>query len=161
MYLRITDDTLRELSPQIVIVNAYGPTECTITCCAKRLESSYNITIGGPINNTKIYVLDAFGNILPPYAVGELVITGESVGRGYMNLPEKTAASFFRLRGMPAYHSGDLVRLNTAGEVEFFGRRDNQVKLRGFRIELNEIEKCIFRAAPGGCLLQKGEGVER
>ncbi len=134
---------LKELSADIVVLNAYGPTECTITCCAKKLENADRITIGGPINNTKIYVLDEFGNILPPYACGELVITGELVGRGYMNLPEKTKESFFTLRGFPAYRSGDLVRLNADGEVEFFGRRDNQIKLRGFRVELDEIEKCI------------------
>lgn len=136
-------ELLKEISPDITIINAYGPTECTITCCAKKLESADNITIGGPINNTKIYVLDEFGNILPPYACGELIITGELVGRGYMNLPERTKETFFTLRGLPAYHSGDLVRLNSDGEIEFFGRRDNQVKLRGFRVELDEIEKCI------------------
>ncbi len=134
---------LKVLSPDVTVLNAYGPTECTITCGAKKLESSESITIGGPINNTKFYVLDEFGNILPPYACGELIIVGEPVGRGYMNLPERTAESFFTLRGLPAYHSGDVVRLNADGEVEFFGRRDNQVKLRGFRVELDEIEKCM------------------
>lgn len=155
-------DMLKELSPEIVIINGYGPTECTITCCAKRLESSRNITIGGPINNAKTYVIDSFGNILPPYAVGELVITGEPVGRGYMNLPEKTAAAFFRLRGLPAYHSGDLVRLNAAGEIEFYGRRDNQVKLRGFRVELDEIEKCIcsFEGVTRSTVVVRNNGSE-
>ena len=136
-------DIIRENSPDAVVINGYGPSECSITCCAKKLENTDNITIGGPIENTKFYVLDEFGNILPPYACGELIITGELVGRGYMNLPEKTKEAFFTLRGLPAYHSGDLVRLNSDGEVEFFGRRDNQVKLRGFRVELDEIEKCI------------------
>lgn len=144
---------LKELSPDVTVLNAYGPTECTITCCGKKLESSEGITIGGPINNTKFYVLDEFGNVLPPYACGELIIVGELVGRGYMNLPEKTAESFFTLRGLPAYHSGDVVRLNADGEVEFFGRRDNQVKLRGFRVELDEIEKCM--SAFGGVTQSK------
>ena len=136
-------DTLKENSANVTIINAYGPTECTVTCCAKKLENTENITIGGPTVNTKLYVMDSFGNILPPYACGELVICGEPVGRGYMNLPDKTNEAFFTLHGLPAYHSGDLVRLNTDGEIEFFGRRDNQVKLRGFRVELDEIEKCI------------------
>ncbi|MCQ2398389.1 MAG: amino acid adenylation domain-containing protein, partial [Sphaerochaetaceae bacterium] len=136
-------ETLKELSPDITVINGYGPTECTVTCCAKKIENPENITIGGPVNNTQVYVMDKFGNVLPPYACGELIICGELVGRGYINLPEKTKESFFTFRGRPAYHSGDMVRLNSSGEIEFFGRRDNQVKLRGFRVELDEIEKCI------------------
>ncbi|MDO4219366.1 MAG: amino acid adenylation domain-containing protein [Synergistaceae bacterium] len=136
-------DSLKELSPEITIINAYGPTECTVTCSAKKLDSAENITIGGPMVNAKIYVVDKFGNILPPYACGELLIVGECVGRGYINLPDKTKEVFSTFDGLPAYHSGDLVRLNKDGEIEFFGRRDNQVKLRGFRVELDEIENCI------------------
>ena len=134
---------LRTLSPEMHILNGYGPSECTITCCAKELCDSENITIGGPTANTAFYIVDRFGNILPPYACGELIICGALVGRGYMKLPEKTNAVFFTLRGMPAYRSGDVARLNADGEVEFFGRKDNQVKLRGFRVELDEIEKGI------------------
>jgi len=134
---------IKSISPKINLINGYGPSECTMTCCAKLIEDSRKITIGGPHSNTAFYVVDKFGNILPPYACGELIICGELVGRGYMNLPEKTSESFFTLRGKPAYHSGDMVRLNCEGEVEFFGRKDNQVKLRGFRVELDEIEKCM------------------
>ena len=136
-------DELRKISPEMHIINGYGPSECTATCCAKELESGSGITIGGPAANTAFYVVDKAGNILPPFACGELIICGDLVGRGYVNLPEKTAAAFFTLNGQPAYHSGDTVRLNADGEVEFFGRMDNQVKLRGFRVELDEIERCI------------------
>ncbi|MCQ2176957.1 MAG: amino acid adenylation domain-containing protein [Bacteroidales bacterium] len=136
-------DQLREISPRMHIINGYGPSECTATCCAKELESGSGITIGGPAANTAFYVMDKAGNILPPMACGELVICGDLVGRGYVNLPEKTAAVFFTLNGRPAYHSGDVVRLNADGEVEFFGRIDNQVKLRGFRVELDEIERSV------------------
>lgn len=136
-------EELRKISPEMHIINGYGPSECTATCCAKELMSGSGITIGGPSANTEFYVVDKGGNILPPFACGELVICGDLVGRGYVNLPEKTAASFFSLNGRPAYHSGDTVRLNCEGEVEFFGRMDNQVKLRGFRVELDEIERCI------------------
>lgn len=136
-------DELRSISPQMHIINGYGPSECTATCCAKELKSGSGITIGGPAANTAFYVVDKAGNVLPPLACGELVICGDLVGRGYVNLPEKTAAAFFTLNGRPAYHSGDTVRLNSDGEVEFFGRMDNQVKLRGFRVELDEIERCI------------------
>ena len=136
-------EELRKISPEMHIINGYGPSECTATCCAKELKSGSGITIGSPSANTSFYVIDKAGNILPPYACGELIICGDLVGRGYVNLPEKTAATFFTLNGSPAYHSGDTVRLNGEGEVEFFGRMDNQVKLRGFRVELDEIERCI------------------
>lgn len=136
-------NTLREVAPKMHIINGYGPSECTATCCAKELSSGEGITIGGPAANTAFYVLDKAGNVLPPFACGELIICGDLVGRGYVNLPGKTEASFFTLNGFPAYHSGDFVRINADGEVEFFGRMDNQVKLRGFRVELDEIERCI------------------
>ncbi|MCQ2058794.1 MAG: amino acid adenylation domain-containing protein [Bacteroidaceae bacterium] len=135
---------LKSLSPDMHIINGYGPSECTMTCCAKELEDGQNITLGRPLPNTAFYVLDKNGNILPRYACGELIICGELVGRGYMKLPEKTKASFFTLQGKPAYHSGDVVRINGDGEIDFFGRRDNQVKLRGFRVELDEIERTIL-----------------
>ena len=136
-------EKLKGLSPNINIYNGYGPTECTIACSCKKLNSGNNITIGGPARNTKFYVIDKYGNINPPYANGELIICGECVGRGYINLPEKNKLAFFSLNGIPAYHSGDIVRVNADGEIEFFGRNDNQVKLRGYRIELDEIEKSI------------------
>ncbi len=136
-------DELRRIAPEMHIINGYGPSECTATCCAKELSSASGITIGGPAANTAFYVVDKAGNVLPPFACGELVICGDLVGRGYVNLPDKTAAAFFSLYGRPAYHSGDTVRLNGDGEVEFFGRMDNQVKLRGFRVELDEIERSI------------------
>lgn len=135
---------LRGLSADLHILNGYGPSECTATCAAKELESPRKITIGGPVANTRLYVIDKAGNPLPPYACGELVICGDLVGRGYMNLPDRTAASFFRMEGLPAYRSGDTVRINSDGEVEFFGRVDNQVKLRGYRVELDEIERVVL-----------------
>lgn len=136
-------NSLRVINPNMHIINGYGPSECTITCSAKLLQGPDKITIGKPVPNTEFYVLDAFGNLLPPYGFGELIIGGDLVGSGYINLPEKTKASFFTLNGRRAYHSGDTVRFNADGEIEFFGRIDNQVKLRGFRVELDEIEKCI------------------
>lgn len=136
-------EKLVSLSPDIYIVNAYGPTECTVSASAKHLTGSENITIGGPAANYQLYIMDRFSRILPPYAVGELIIAGEGVGRGYVRLPEKNRALFFEINGTRAYHSGDVARFNQEGEIEFGGRMDNQVKLRGFRIELDEIEKSI------------------
>ena len=131
---------LRNLNPDLLIQNGYGPTECTQGCAFKMLSSAENITIGGPFPNSSFYVMDGNGHLLPRYAVGELMICGECVGRGYVKLPEKNAAAFVQVEGMRAYHSGDLVRINRENEVEFGGRADNQVKLRGFRVELDEIE---------------------
>ncbi|MCQ2159319.1 MAG: amino acid adenylation domain-containing protein, partial [Bacteroidales bacterium] len=155
-------DELRSISPEMRILNGYGPSECTATCCAKKLESGNGITVGGPSANTSFFVIDKAGNVLPPFACGELVICGGLVGRGYVNLPEKTSAAFFTLNGLPAYHSGDTVRLNQDGEVEFFGRMDNQVKLRGFRVELDEIERRIvaFEGVKQAKVVVKNNGSE-
>ena len=139
---------IREASPAAVIVNGYGPTEATVSCIAKTLENGENITIGSPAANVRAYIMDSARHVLPVGASGELVICGKGVGRGYVNLPDKTADVFFEYGGMRAYRSGDLARYNTAGEIEFFGRLDNQVKLRGLRVELDEIEN-VMNSFPG------------
>ena len=139
---------IREASPEAVIVNGYGPTEATISCISKVIDGTDNITIGRPAANVKAWVCDHCLNILPPEAKGELVIGGLGVGRGYVNLPEKTAEAFVTLEGGRAYRTGDIVRLNGDLELEFFGRQDNQVKLRGLRIELDEIEN-VMNTYPG------------
>lgn len=138
---------LRELSPDMLIINGYGPSECTVSSSCKTLDGGA-ITIGSAADNYKYYVLDKCGHILPEYAAGELIICGEGVGRGYIGLPEKNKAAFFRLNGLPAYRSGDVVRLDRNGEALFSGRADNQVKLRGYRVELDEIEK-VMQSYPG------------
>ena len=134
---------LRTASPDAILCNGYGPTEATISCISKVLSSGENITIGKPAANVRAYICDKNMNLVPSGAVGELVIGGEGVGRGYVNLPEKTAAVFVELEGQRAYRTGDLARFLFDGEIEFFGRLDNQVKLRGFRVELDEIENNI------------------
>lgn len=136
-------EKLRSIDPESVIVNGYGPTETTVSCISKVITSSKNITIGRPAANVKAYVMDKGRHILPVGVCGELVIGGMGVGRGYMKLPEKTADVFIEYNGERAYRSGDLVRYNSDGEIEFFGRPDNQVKLRGLRVELGEIESIM------------------
>ncbi len=136
-------ELLYKIAPDIHIYNGYGPTECTVSSSAKLLSPSEEITIGSPAPNFQYLIMDKTGRILPPYALGELIILGEGVGRGYVNLPEKTKASYFEVEGVRAYHSGDLARFNEKGEIEFAGRLDNQVKLRGYRVELDEIEAAI------------------
>lgn len=136
-------DRLRELREDSVILNVYGPTECTMGCSAALMTGEEHVTVGPPIANTVFYVADLFGNELPVGLRGELIICGDQVGRGYVNLPDKTAAAFFEHDGLRAYHSGDLAAWTEEGEVRIFGRLDNQIKLRGFRIELDEIEKVM------------------
>ena len=136
-------DRLRQLREDSVILNVYGPTECTMGCAAAVMSGGEHVTVGRPIANTQFYVADTFGNELPVGMKGELIICGDQVGRGYVNLPEKTAAAFFTHNGLRAYHSGDLAAWTEQGEIRVFGRIDNQIKLRGFRIELDEIEKVI------------------
>ena len=141
-------DRLRELRQDSVILNVYGPTECTMGCAAALMTGGEQVTVGPPIANTVFYVADSFGNELPVGQKGELIICSDQVGRGYVNLPGKTAAAFFTHKGLRAYHSGDLAAWTDNGEIRIFGRIDNQIKLRGFRIELDEIEK-VMTEFPG------------
>ena len=137
-------DRLMEVSPGAAVYNGYGPTETTIGCVVKAINGSGNITIGRPEANVRTYCMDREQKLVPVGALGELVIGGAGVGRGYINLPEKTAAAFISAFGERMYRSGDMVRFLPDGEIEFFGRLDNQVKLRGFRVELDEIENRIL-----------------
>ena len=142
---------IRSASPDAVIVNGYGPTEATISCVATMLSGSEKITIGRPSANVKAWVMDRFGHEIPAGAVGELVIGGLGVGRGYLNLPDKTSAAFFTHEGVRAYHTGDIVRLlrdDDGFNVDYIGRGDRQVKIRGLRIELDEVES-VIRDFPG------------
>ncbi|MBQ0109766.1 MAG: amino acid adenylation domain-containing protein [Clostridiales bacterium] len=153
---------LRKFNPELQILNGYGPTECCVCCSYIDIKKPDGITIGKAIGNTELYVVDAYGNVLPPYCVGELLICGEGVGRGYVKLPEKTAKSFVDFKGKRAYHSGDLVRLNGDAEIDFGGRMDNQVKVRGFRVELDEIEKvmCAYNHVKQSKVIVRNNGNE-
>lgn len=134
---------LRALRPDSVIMNVYGPTECTMGCSSALMEAEGEIVVGGPMVNTKFYVVNEQGDFLPLDEKGELIICGACVGRGYINLPERTAKAFFTCNGHRAYHSGDLASWTKDGRIRIHGRIDNQIKLRGFRIELDEIEKVM------------------
>ena len=124
--------------------NGYGPTECTIfSTIMPVLQKEPNIPIGKPLESLQCMVVDKHLHRLPVGAAGELIIVGRQVGRGYLNNPEKTSASFFTMNGERAYHTGDIVRYRENGSIEFIGRKDGQVKIRGFRIELKEVESVI------------------
>ncbi len=124
--------------------NMYGPTETTVWSAARRLTPDGPITIGGPIANTELHVLDDAGRLLPPGAVGELNIGGDGLALGYFVRDDLTDAAFREVtlagRARRLYRTGDLARRLPSGEIVVLGRRDGQVKLRGFRIELGEIE---------------------
>ncbi len=134
---------LRAVNPSAIIVNAYGPTEAAMSCTAKILTDADDISIGTPTANTELFVIDENGNEVPKGEKGELLICGLCVGRGYQNPNEKMAAAFTTFRGLKAYHSGDLARVNEAGELELFGRIDNQVKVHNRRVELEEVESVV------------------
>jgi SAM-dependent methyltransferase/acyl carrier protein len=126
----------------------YGPTETTIWSTAAKIEPDSRVTIGKPLLNTQIYVVDGKLQPVATGEVGELLIGGEGVARGYLNRPELTAEKFpsdhFSKRpGAGLYRTGDLVRLRDDGSIEFVGRADHQVKVRGHRIELGEIETVL------------------
>lgn len=137
------------------LYNCYGPTECTICTTTKRVDRLYQrVPIGKPLDNYKVYVMDEYGRRLPPLVPGELLISGAGVAKGYLNRSDLTEKAFIpnpftNQEGYTrAYRSGDVVRLLPSGEVDFIGRNDGQVKVRGFRIELTEVER-IIREFPG------------
>lgn len=131
------------------LVNNYGPTENTVVATSCTVEnSSNNIPIGKPIDNTQIYILDKNNNIQPVGVPGELCISGDSLARGYINKPELTYEKFVEnpfKEGVLMYRTGDLVRWLADGNIEFLGRIDQQVKIRGNRIELGEIENQLLK----------------
>ncbi|MBR1442350.1 MAG: amino acid adenylation domain-containing protein [Firmicutes bacterium] len=145
---------LRELNEKSIIMNVYGPTECTMGCSAAEITGEDIITIGKPMANTVFFVMNEEGKEVGVNEKGELIICGDCVGRGYVNLPEKTHKAFFTYKGMRAYHSGDMACVTEDGQIRLFGRIDNQVKLRGFRIELDEIEHVLgeFPAVSGAAV---------
>lgn len=127
------------------IFNIYGPAETTVWSTNKCVEDAA-ITIGKPIANTQVYILDTNRKPLPIGVAGELCISGDGVGKGYLNRPELTAERFIPnpfIPGTTMYCTGDLARWRTDGEIEYLGRMDTQVKIRGLRIELGEIESVM------------------
>ncbi|HEY2113545.1 MAG TPA: amino acid adenylation domain-containing protein [Candidatus Angelobacter sp.] len=137
--------------PQCQVINGYGPTEnTTFTCCypvSRSVPVADTVPIGFPINNTRVYVLDADLKPVPVGVTGELYAAGAGLARGYLDRPDLTAERFLPnphgTTGERMYRTGDLVRWCADGAIEFIGRNDEQVKIRGFRIELGEIESAL------------------
>lgn len=144
----------RELCNRLVCAtrrfwNMYGPTETTVWSTCQRIEDvDTPISIGTPVAETTVRILNGQGLLQPVGVAGELYIGGAGLARGYLWQPELTAERFIPDRyseepGMRLYRTGDLARWRRDGTIEYLGRNDHQVKLRGFRIELGEIEACL------------------
>ncbi|WP_434593059.1 amino acid adenylation domain-containing protein [Streptomyces sp. A5-4] len=154
--------------PDLLVFNFYGPTETTVDAVTARISGSTPV-IGRPVAGAQAYVLDPALHPLPQGATGELYLSGEGVARGYAGRAGLTAERFlpdpFGPPGTRMYRTGDLARWSAAGALEFFGRSDRQIKVRGFRVETAEIEAAL-RALPNidgaaVALSPAPDGVER
>ena len=138
-------DDLRALSSDITIYNIYGPSEITVLSNVQNLDKEKEITVGPPIKNVQIHILDKDMKRVPIGVVGEIYISGIQVGLGYINKPDLTAKAFFDnpFGSGKIYKSGDIGRWTFDGKVQCLGRIDHQIKLHGLRVELGEIENKI------------------
>ncbi len=138
----------RERHPGTLVVNEYGPTEATVGCVVHRIEPgdelpSGPVLIGRPVPGTRVYVLDERRRPVPPGVPGELFVAGPQLARGYLGLPDLTAEKFTEGPSGRMYATGDLVRWRRDGTLDYLGRIDEQVKLRGYRIEPGEVEAAL------------------
>ncbi|MEU8777719.1 non-ribosomal peptide synthetase [Streptomyces sp. NPDC048606] len=147
------------------LTNIYGPTETTVLvtwfdCTEESLRGRTRVPIGHPVRGAELHVVDADLNPVAPGESGELLVAGASVTSGYLGRPERTAAAFLPHPDGPRYRTGDLVRLLPDGTYDILGRVDRQVKLRGFRIELEEVERAAAATGlTGAAFVEKsGEG---
>ncbi|HMH90290.1 MAG TPA: amino acid adenylation domain-containing protein, partial [Streptosporangiaceae bacterium] len=138
--------------PGTRLLNAYGPAECSVMATMQELQTpppgARRVPIGGPLADTEVYLLDAAMRPVPAGVMGELYIGGPGVARGYVGQPGLTAERFVPSpfsAGSRLYRTGDLARADAGGSVTYLGRADQQLKIRGFRVEPGEIESCLAR----------------
>ncbi|NHB63598.1 non-ribosomal peptide synthetase, partial [Photorhabdus sp. RW14-46] len=169
--LHVIASILENKQPQ-QLLQAYGPTESTTFSTTYRITTlaadARNLSIGRPIANTCVYLLDMDGLPVPLGAIGEIYIGGDGVAKGYLNRPDLTAERFLLdpysdKLGARMYRTGDLARYRLDGNLEFMGRNDQQVKIRGFRIEPREIENRLANhpVVRESAVLALGEGLEK
>lgn len=160
---------IRAACPDVTLINGYGPTEnTTFTCTHLITEHDLQtglIPIGRPIGNTRIYVLDDAGHLVPTDVWGELYAAGDGLALGYTGAPERTEKAFVQIPGIDEerlYKTGDRVRWRADGTIEFGGRGDGQVKIRGHRIELNAIEEKLLALDDirNVCVMPIGHGAD-
>jgi amino acid adenylation domain-containing protein len=165
-----TAEVVRRWSPGRLLINAYGPTETTVCATLKvcGAEERTAPTVGRPMQNTQAYVLDSGSRPVPVGVAGELCVGGRGLARGYVKRPDLTAEKFTPHQfaeggGERLYRTGDLARWRADGELEFLGRLDHQVKVRGFRIETGEVEAALrsHTAVREAVVLARGESAEQ
>ncbi|MCK4257387.1 MAG: amino acid adenylation domain-containing protein [Halanaerobiales bacterium] len=139
----------RKLNPDLELVNEYGPTENSVaTTILRNMQLEEKVTIGSPVANTRVYILNSYQKLLPINVPGEICISGGGLSRGYLNRADLTKEKFIDhpfIPGERIYKTGDLARWLPNGKIEFLGRIDHQVKIRGFRIEIEEIEAQLLK----------------
>jgi acyl-coenzyme A synthetase/AMP-(fatty) acid ligase len=158
-------------APDTVIVNEYGPTETVVGCCVFEITAGQEVAelvpVGVPVANTRVYVLDKQLGVAPTGVTGELFVGGTQVARGYCARPGLTAERFvadpFAADGSRLYRTGDLARWRPDGQLEFLGRADQQVKVRGYRVEPAEVEAVLSAhpAVASAVVTADGEGAAR
>ncbi|MFJ6811325.1 amino acid adenylation domain-containing protein, partial [Streptomyces anulatus] len=148
----LTPDLAARWSPERRMVNVYGQTETTVACTMTdplNSAAGERVTVGRPNPGTRVYVLDEALRIVPPGTDGEVYVAGPAVGRGYLHRPGLTASRFvadpYGQAGSRMYRTGDIGRLNHAFELEFVGRTDDQIKIRGMRVEPGEVEAALAK----------------
>ena len=167
----------KEHYPEVKLFNEYGPTEAVVGCCVHQVKPdsaketipdsvTKGIPIGRPIDGVQLYILDKKQQPLPAGVPGELYIGGEGVARGYLNQPALTAERFVKnesLNDGVLYKTGDLAVYRNDGTIDYLGRIDNQIKLRGFRIEPGEIENalCLHSQVNRAVVVLRAEGNKR
>lgn len=144
---KLADDLLEHVGS---LWNMYGPTETTIWSSVNLIQKNSPITLGNPIGNTQLYILDCYQQTVPIHVVGELHIGGEGLARAYLNLPNLTEEKFIpdpfsSISGARLYKTGDLARYLADGSIEILGRMDDQVKINGNRMELGEIQAVLLQ----------------
>ncbi len=161
---KLTEEVVKKFPKHVNIFNGYGPTECTVACSNTPIIDSKRIHIGGKLNLAELYVADPINlNLCTPNQVGELLIGGKGVGRGYWNNLDLTAKKFIKnpFGEGKVYRTGDLVKWNELGDLEYIGRTDRQVKVRGYRLELDGVEGIInqFSGVTGSFLLLSNQNL--